>query len=81
MNNIVATSDIELRIPLEVLALEFGVEEVEYEPEQFPALVYRPPDHVVLIFSSGKILVTGLTTMENVFDAASDIASRVEEVV
>ncbi|MDI6640110.1 MAG: TATA-box-binding protein, partial [Methanocellales archaeon] len=38
-----------------------GLENIEYEPEQFPGLVYRlsEPKVVVLLFGSGKLVVTG----------------------
>jgi len=34
---------------------------IEYEPEQFPGLVYRleEPKVVVLLFGSGKLIITG----------------------
>jgi hypothetical protein len=36
-------------------------EKIEYEPEQFPGLVYRldDPKVVVLLFGSGKLIITG----------------------
>ena len=41
---------------------------VEYEPESFPGLVcrIRDPKIVFLLFSSGKLVITGGTTMANV---------------
>jgi len=38
-----------------------GTRNVEYEPEQFPGLVLRldRPKVVVLLFGSGKLVVTG----------------------
>jgi transcription initiation factor TFIID TATA-box-binding protein len=38
-----------------------GLERVEYEPEQFPGLVYRmaDPKVVLLLFGSGKLVCTG----------------------
>jgi transcription initiation factor TFIID TATA-box-binding protein len=37
------------------------LENIEYEPEQFPGLVYRmsSPKVVVLLFGSGKLVITG----------------------
>ena len=48
-------------IDLERLVLKLGLEQTEYEPEQFPALIYRPPelDVTLLVFSSGKIIIGG----------------------
>jgi transcription initiation factor TFIID TATA-box-binding protein len=43
-------------------------ERVEYEPEAFPGLVCRisDPKIVFLLFSSGKIIITGEKTMDTV---------------
>lgn len=45
-----------------------GYEHIEYEPEQFPGMDYRPPDMPGLfkIFSSGKLSLTGVTDPEPV---------------
>ena len=36
--------------------------DIEYEPEQFPGLLYRPPDSngTFLIFNTGKVILTGI---------------------
>jgi transcription initiation factor TFIID TATA-box-binding protein len=59
VQNIVASADLKTDLNLNAVAL--GLENIEYEPEQFPGLVYRikQPKVVVLIFSSGKLVVTG----------------------
>jgi len=46
---------------LSALAIGLGMEVTEYEPEQFPGLVYRPRDHecVLLVFATGKVVITG----------------------
>jgi len=46
---------------LNAVALGLGLENIEYEPEQFPGLVYKikRPKVVVLIFRSGKLVITG----------------------
>ncbi len=66
VQNIVATSDLEMRLNLNKLVITLGMENVEYEPEQFPGLVYRvhDPKVVALIFSSGKVVLTGAKTEE-----------------
>ena len=73
VNNIVATSDLEQKINLSVMAITLGLDKVEYEPEQFPGLVYRlnEPKVVVLLFSSGKMVCTGSRTTQDV-EAAFD---------
>ena len=61
VQNIVASADLRTNLNLNAVALGLGLENIEYEPEQFPGLVYRikQPKVVVLIFSSGKLVITG----------------------
>jgi transcription initiation factor TFIID TATA-box-binding protein len=65
-NNAVYLEDFEADIQLEMLSLHLGLENVEYEPEQFPGVIYRPPEigTVNLIFSSGKTIITGTVQSE-----------------
>ena len=62
IQNIVASANLELPLNLEAVALE--LENTEYEPEQFPGLVYRltDPKVVLLLFGSGKVVCTGAKT-------------------
>ena len=52
----VCSYDLGKSINLNKVVVTFNVENIEYEPKQFPGLVYRikDPKIVVLIFSSGK---------------------------
>jgi transcription initiation factor TFIID TATA-box-binding protein len=61
VQNIVATSDLGCEINLNSIAVTLGLDRVEYEPEQFPGLVYRldEPRVVLLLFGSGKMVCTG----------------------
>ncbi|WP_456469001.1 TATA-box-binding protein [Archaeoglobus sp.] len=61
VQNIVASADLGVDLNLNAIAIGLGLENIEYEPEQFPGLVYRldDPRVVVLIFGSGKMVVTG----------------------
>ena len=65
ITNIVFTSDLKKQIDLNKLTIVLGLENVEYEPEQFPGLVYRLDQGVILIFSSGKLVLTGFTNTED----------------
>ena len=59
--NIVSCADIGTTLNLNAAAIGLGLESVEYEPEQFPGLVYRLSGHdvVTLLFGSGKVVITG----------------------
>lgn len=64
--NVVSCADVRSPVNLNAAAIGLGLEFVEYEPEQFPGLVYRPTEHgvVILLFSSGKVVITGATDTE-----------------
>jgi transcription initiation factor TFIID TATA-box-binding protein len=68
ITNMVCSFNLDRYINLNKLTVTLNVENVEYEPEQFPGLVYRikDPKIVVLIFSSGKIILTGGKTLDDV---------------
>lgn len=61
VQNIVSSADLGERLNLNAIAIGLGLEQTEYEPEQFPGLVYRldGPDVVALLFGSGKLVLTG----------------------
>jgi len=62
IENVVATVvlDIKEKIDLNIIARKYA--DVEYNPERFPGLVMRiaTPKATILIFSTGKMVVTGL---------------------
>ena len=61
IQNIVASAVLGDVLNLNAVALGLGMENIEYEPEQFPGLVYRmfDPKVVILLFGSGKLVITG----------------------
>jgi len=81
VQNIVASSDLGQEINLNTVAITLGLEKVEYEPEQFPGLVYRldDPKVVVLLFGSGKMVCTGAKVPEDVVRAVDKIAQELRD--
>jgi transcription initiation factor TFIID TATA-box-binding protein len=75
IQNIVASSDLRGELDLNAIAVTVGLERVEYEPEQFPGLVYRmdDPRTVILLFGSGKLVCTGGKTPADVERAVKKI--------
>lgn len=75
IQNIVATADLGSDLNLNAVAVGLGLENVEYEPEQFPGLVYRlrDPKVVVLIFGSGKMVCTGAKRTQDAENAVDKI--------
>jgi transcription initiation factor TFIID TATA-box-binding protein len=80
VQNIVASSDLGQKINLNVIAITLGLERVEYEPEQFPGLVYRldEPKVVLLLFGSGKLVCTGARRPQDVEAAVDKITEELK---
>ncbi|MFA5314058.1 MAG: TATA-box-binding protein [Methanomassiliicoccales archaeon] len=80
VQNIVASSDLGQEINLNAIAISLGLERVEYEPEQFPGLVYRidVPKVVVLLFGSGKLVCTGARVPQDVEAAVNKITEELK---
>ncbi len=66
VQNIVASTTFADKLDLDMIAQ--SLEEVEYEPEQFPGLVYRikNPKTATLLFRSGAANCTGAKNIEDV---------------
>jgi len=82
VQNMVATADLGGELNLDEVAVAFGLENVEYEPEQFPGLVYRvkEPKVVMLLFGSGKIVCTGGRNTEDVSLAVQDLSEKLNSM-
>ena len=77
--NIVATANLHGKIDLEMAA--DIMDNVMYEPEQFPGLIYRmgDPKVVMLIFASGKLVCTGGKSAEMVDVAVAKLHGILED--
>ncbi len=80
VQNIVASADLEVELNLD--AIVFGLPNCEYEPEQFPGLIYRlkKPKVVLLLFGSGKIVCTGAKTREDVENAIVEVRRALRKI-
>src|SRR3989449_516065 len=80
VQSIVATSDLGAQIDLNAVAITLGLGSVEYEPEQFPGLVYRidEPKVVLLMFGSGKVVCTGARKPADVEKAVEKITAELK---
>lgn len=63
--------------------LVMKLDNTEYEPEQFPGLVYKITDPVAsfLIFSNGKIVVAGTKSRETVEKAVEKLLATLKKVM
>jgi len=83
ITNMVCSYDLGKYINLNKIVVTLNVENIEYEPEQFPGLVYRikDPKIVVLIFSSGKIILTGGRNMEDIRKGLGVLEQKLESIM
>ncbi|WP_313692907.1 TATA-box-binding protein [Halorarum halobium] len=82
VQNIVTSADLGASLNLNAIAIGLGLENIEYEPEQFPGLVYRlgEPDVVALLFGSGKLVITGGKEPSDAEAAVDVITERLTEL-
>jgi len=82
IQNIVAISDLGTELNLNEVAMGLGLENVEYEPEQFPGLVYKvPKSHITfLLFGTGRIVCTGAKNKGVVREAVLKLNREVREL-
>ncbi|WP_435197639.1 TATA-box-binding protein [Natronomonas sp. EA1] len=82
IQNIVSSGDLDHTLNLNAIAIGLGLEHIEYEPEQFPGLVYRldDPDVVALLFGSGKLVITGGKQLDDAEQALTVIENRLTDL-
>jgi transcription initiation factor TFIID TATA-box-binding protein len=83
ISNIVFSGELENisnGVDLGQLVKDLGLDQASYEPEQFSQIVYRPDelDCVILIFSSGKVTITGCKEFETGDKAMELIQSKIQ---
>ena len=81
IQNIVASGNIGKDLNLNILAMKLP--NTEYEPEQFPGLVYKLAEAkaTFLLFSNGKIVCTGTKSEKEVKDALDKLIEHLKKVV
>ena len=81
VQNIVASGSIDMKLNLNYLALD--LENTEYEPEQFPGLVYKliEPNATFLLFSNGKLVCTGTKNKQQLDESMVILNKNIKEAV
>ena len=85
VENIVASAKLDAGLNLDTIA--FNLENSEYEPEQFPGLVYKlkiqakePFNATFLLFSNGKVVCTGTKSEDNVHLALDQLIESLKKI-
>jgi transcription initiation factor TFIID TATA-box-binding protein len=79
VENIVAMFNLGTRVDLERASQ--AMENVMYEPEMFPGMLIRVGKKAVLVFHSGKGIVTGARSVEEAEAIARDVGEMVRRAV
>ena len=71
------------KLNLNNLTFHLPFDKVEYEPEQFPGLIYRLdyPKVVCLIFGSGKMVITGARAKDEILEAVEIIKDELADLL
>ncbi len=81
IENVVATVtlDIKEKIDLNIIARKYA--DCEYNPERFPGLVMRvtDPKATVLVFSTGKMVVTGMRQASEAKTVVDNVIQRIKK--
>ena len=80
VENVVASTDVKKTLSLDKLLTV--LEDSEYEPEQFPGLVYRilDPKVAFLLFSSGRVVCAGAKSLADVKTAIKILQKKLRQL-
>jgi len=80
VQNIIATRAIGQELDLDTLAESLGTEKAEYNPDNFPGIVYRPDiSGTSLIFRTGKIVFNGVKNYEQLAELCNNVESEISK--
>jgi transcription initiation factor TFIID TATA-box-binding protein len=79
IENVVASASLGDELDLPAIAL--SLDGAEYEPEQFPGVIYRlkDPKTAILLFSSGKVVCTGGKSMNQVNESIRRVSEMIRK--
>ena len=81
IENVVATVTLDIveKIDLNIIARRYA--DVEYNPERFPGLVMRidKPKATILVFSTGKMVVTGMRRADEAESVVQKVIRRIKK--
>ena len=71
------------KLNLNILTFHLPFDKVEYEPEQFPGLIYRLdyPRVVCLIFGCGKMVIPGARHKDEILEAVEQIKDELADLL
>jgi transcription initiation factor TFIID TATA-box-binding protein len=82
INNIVATVNMNITEKLDLVKIARKFSDAEYFPERFPGLIFRQenPRATFLIFSTGKMVITGLEFIQDAKKAVNSLMKKLKKL-
>jgi transcription initiation factor TFIID TATA-box-binding protein len=83
IQDLICTAELGESLNLNAFVIGLVLESTEYEPEQFPGLIFRPPgaDSVVLLFASGRVVITGSPDLDAAEEAFAVLQDEVTDLL
>jgi transcription initiation factor TFIID TATA-box-binding protein len=80
IKNMIFTKNLNQSLNLAKVALSFGLENIDYEPDDFPGLVYRTeePHATLILFESGKVVCTGAVSEKHGEEAYNKLLKKLK---
>lgn len=81
IENVVATVVVEIEEKIDLVQITRKYADVEYNPERFPGLIMRitEPKATILIFTTGKMVVTGLRKASEAGAVVDNVIKRIKK--
>lgn len=82
VDNIVATVTMEIKKPIDLLKIARKIADSEFNPERFPGIILRikNPKTTFLVFSTGKMVVTGANSELHIKKAVKNIINKLNKI-
>jgi len=82
IENIVATVSVQIEEKIDLKLIAQKCAGVEYNPERFPGLIMRveKPRATVLVFSTGKMVITGIKDSEEVTNVVEKVIKNINNI-
>jgi len=80
IHNLVIGDAVDLSCTVEKLVANMDAKKSSFEPEQFPALIYKDWGVSFLLFSTGKVVMTGSKSMEQAGDVMGKFRQLLKEL-
>lgn len=77
IHNFVVVDTIGHKVQFDKIVASLPDVNIEYEPEQFPGMIIKDGGHSFLLFSSGKLILTGVKDMESILPALQKFKKKI----